>query len=164
MKKILFSCLALICVFSARAQRPIPPAYYVDSQNISMKKVYVNPDNISQINVVKGKLGDLTNSGAIFITLKQSYSSFLSISDIIRRKDPGFSETKVLYIVNDSVIKDTSGIRIDPSFVLSVHAVRVTDPSFLCNGQSKMGIVVIDTRPNGAAPPKDPEGTIRIRG
>lgn len=164
MKKILLSSLTLICVLSAVAQNPVPPAYKIDSQDVNFKKVYLNPDNISYVNVVKGKLGDVTNSGTIFITLKQSYTSFLTLTDIVRKKDPGFSETKVLYIVNGQVIKDTAGIRIDPSFVLNVHAVSVTDPSYLCNGQPGMGIVVIDTRPNGAAPAKEPEGTIRIRG
>jgi hypothetical protein len=161
MKKITLSCLVTFFALVTQAQNPVPPTYKIDSQNINIKKVYVNPDNISQISVEKGKLSDLSNSGTIYLTLKQSYSSFLTIGDIVRRKDPGFSETKVLYIVNDQIIKDTTGIRIDPTFILNVHAVSVTNISGLCNGQPKMGIVVIDTRPNGATPPKD---SIRIRG
>jgi len=163
MKKVLFGCLlSLLALSAVRAQNKavtLPAAYYVDSQQIDFQKVYVNPQNISNINVQNGLSADKKTNGQVYISLKTPYTSFLTLADITR-KQGDIKEKKILYIIDNNVVTDTAGVRIDPSFELVVHAVNTDSIAYLGGGQEKMGVVVIETK----KPDEPGKPVIHLRG
>ena len=160
MKKITFICVMALCALIAQAQTSLPPAYYADSQHVDMGKVYVNLNNIANINVVNGLDSITKTNGKVYLLFKQHYTSFLTLSDVLRSHQPDFSEQKIIYIIDNKVITDTAGIRIDPTLLLDVHAVSMSDVFYLGGGTAKMGLVSIETKPRQ----KDGKQQIMIRG
>jgi len=164
MKKIILGCIVIFYTLPTQAQSSFPPAYYIDSQRVvDLGKIYFSVDSIAYLNVVNGADTANGTNGRIYFTFKQPYASFLTLADVTR-KQKDFSEKKVLYIIDGMVIKDTTGIRIDPSFVLEVHAVSMADLPYLSDGKTNMGVVVIETKRKEPVPPKDAKGTIILRG
>jgi len=161
MKRMLTACLmVLLATFGATAQ--IPPSFYLDSQPVNISTIYLNPDNIQSINVQKAALGDLTTSGKIYLTLKQPFTTFLTLPAITSRQT--LLPTKnIVYVIDDNLIKDTSGIRIDPSLVLSVDTYDMSDVHYIGNAGTKMGIIIIRTK-NKQSHEEQDKGTIRLRG
>jgi hypothetical protein len=75
MKKIISGCLLVLFVVSASrvaAQtRGLPPVYYIDSQRVDLSKIYLDVDNIEQINVVNELDTVRKTYGGIYLTLKR---------------------------------------------------------------------------------------------
>jgi len=163
MKKIFFGCLAGLLAFSvANAQRePVPPAFYVDSQQVNFNNIYLDLNNISDINIQKGESADGKTNGRIYITLKVPFASFLTLEALSLRQEE-FKDRKVLYMIDDSVVKDTSGVRIDPSYIASVRAVDVASIPYAGGSGEKLGILIIKTRKPEPVKSEGPQ--IRIRG
>jgi len=163
MKKNLFGCLAGLLVFSAaNAQyEPVPPAYYVDSQQVNFNNIYMDVNNISNINVQKGESADRKTNGRIYITLKVPFASFLPLEALSHRQEE-LKDRKVLYMIDDSVVKDTSGIRIDPSYIAGVRAVNVASIPYVGGSEEKLGILFIKTKKPEPVKSEGPQ--IRIRG
>jgi hypothetical protein len=162
MKKIFIVCvvvLSVVLALPAAAQLPAnSPAFYIDSQLVNFASVYLDPDNIDHISVVKGTDYVLHSNGRLYLTLKQPFTSFLTLADIVRRQTD-ISEKKILFIINDKVIRDTTGVRIDPGLIGEVHGVSTAEIPYV---GEKMGVIVIRTRSHAEAQ-KEKE-TIRIRG
>jgi len=163
MKKILFGCLAGLLAFSvANAQYvPLPAAFYVDSQQVNFNNIYLDVQNISDINVQKGESADGKTNGRIYITLKVPFTSFLTLEALSHRQEE-LKDRKVLYMIDDSVLRDTSGVRIDPSYIAGVRAVNVASIPYAGGSEEKLGILIIKTKK--PAPVKTEGPQIWLRG
>lgn len=149
MKKIFLLCLAIVCAVFSQAQNALAPTYYVDSQVVNLKKVYFNPDNISSISIFKDSTIGPRSNGSVYISLKQHMNEFVSLHEAVRNYLSGLLERKLLFIIDGQVIKDTTGIRIDPSFSVSMHAVAVNELPFHCEDPALTDIVIIEMGPRG---------------
>ena len=149
MKKITLVCLTFVCAFFSQAQNALAPTYYVDSQIVNLKKIYFNPDNISSISIFKDSTIGARSSGSVYISLKKHMNEFVSLHDAVSNYLSGVLDKKLLFIIDGQVIKDTSGIRIDPSFSVSMHAVAVNELPFRCEDPALTNIVIIEMGPRG---------------
>ena len=170
MKKILFGCLAGLLVCSAaNAQQanvqnkpaPLPPAWYVDLQRVNFQNIYMDVNNISNIDVQKGICPDKGTNGCIFVTLKVPLTSFLTL-EAISRQQADLKNRKVLYMIDDNVVMDTSGVRIEPSYIAGVRTVNVASIPYAGGSGENLAILIIKTKK--PAPVKSEGQQIMIRG
>ena len=151
----------MVSLASLRTFAQIPPTFYIDSQYVNSTNIYVNPDNRQNITVQKAPVGDLTISGRIYITLKQPFTSFLTLSTITSRQTL-LPTRNIVYIIDDKLIKDTSGIRIDPSLVLDINSYDMSDMHYIGSSGTKMGMIIIRTKNKKQA--EEEKGAFHIRG
>ena len=163
MKKIFTVCVALLLASSgSHIFAQIFPTFYLDSQSVNFTNIYLNPDNIQRVTVWKAPLGDPLTSGKVYLTLKQPFTSFLTLS-AITSKQTLLPTKNIVYVIDDKLIKDTSGIRIDPSLVLSVDTYNMSDVHYIGDAGTKMGMIIIRTnnkQPHG----EQDKNSIRLRG
>jgi hypothetical protein len=169
MRKTLISCfLGLLLSSRLHAQSipaahpaPLPPAYYIDSQRVTdLNKVYVDVQDIANISVVNGADPATMTNGKVYITLKTPFNSFLRLSDI-NRSQQRLKKKKVLYIIDNKVITDTTGIRIDPSYIVRTQTIRADSILYANMGGKNMKILMIETK---CKRPDLKPGTIMLRG
>jgi len=170
MKNTLINCfLGLLLSSGLYAQTtppvqpaPLPPAYYVDSQRVTdFSKVYLDIQNIANISVVNGLDSATMTNGKIYITLKMPFITFLRLSDL-NRSQQGLKKKKVLYIIDNKVITDTTGIRIDPSNIVKTQIISADSILYASLGGKNVKILMIETK---FKRPQDREpGTIMLRG
>jgi hypothetical protein len=163
MKKLILICLTAFYGLFSQAQNALEPSCYLDSQSVNLKKVYVNPGNISSIRVVKDSIG-VGSNGSVYIFLKQHWNEFLSLSDVIRINLPGLANKKLLFVIDGNVIKDTAGARIDPSFTTNIYALSINDLPFHCDANAYTDIVIIDMAPRKPINFQEAKPMLRIRG
>ncbi len=147
MKKTALLFLGIVGVLFSQAQNALAPTCYVDSQIVNLKKVYFNPDNISSIRIFKDSTIGPRSNGSVYISLKKPMNEFVSLHEAVRNHLSGLLERKLLFIIDGQVIKDTAGIRIDPSFSVSMHAVAVNELPFRCEDPALTNIVIIEMGP-----------------
>lgn len=165
MKKTALLFLGIVGVLFSQAQNALAPTYYVDSQIVNLKKIYFNPDNISSINIFKDTTIGPRSNGSVYISLKKHMNEFVSLHDAVRNYLSGLLDKKLLFIIDGQVIKDTAGIRIDPSFSVSMHAVGVNELPFRCEDPDLTNIVIIEMGPRGPISlPLPARPALRIRG
>jgi hypothetical protein len=138
---------------------------YIDSVRINFGLDYLDPQNITKIDVVKDKEPVGNNNGRIYITWKTPHPVFLSLADIAGMQSiKGVPVTKganILYIVDDSVINDPGTIRIDPTYVTQVRVIDIADIPYLRKDAPFTAILQIRTK---RLFPPPPPGQIIIRG
>ena len=110
--------------------------FYIDSQKVDLKLFFFDVDNIKNISLLSNKM---------YITWKTPHPVFLTLKDIASRQT-GHTRSNILYIIDDSVIKDTTNIRIDPSYILRVKYDCTTDKNYLSQDYRQMGIILIETK------------------
>ena len=159
MKKIFTVCLITLLALS-RTTAQIPPTYYIDSQAVNFTKVYLDVNNIKSLSVVKDAIS-VTTSGSIYITMKQPFVSFLTLANLTSNQQLSPSE-HILYIIDDKLLKDTTGVRIDPTFLSQVSVFNMSDVNYIGDGSKDMKMLIVRTKTTPA--PADGKGTIRIRG
>lgn len=80
-----------------------------------------------------------------FVSLKYPHPVFLTLADI-SGGIPKLDGYDILYIIDDSLIEDTTGIRIDPSYLIQTHAFVSTRLQEKSNNICTLGIVIIRTK------------------
>ena len=140
--------LLLACLFGVHgytsgqsASRPKKTAadsmtYYIDSQKVDFQMIYLDGDNIKDISLLSNRM---------YITWKTPHPVFLTLKDIASRQT-GYTGSNILYIIDDSVIKDTTNVRIDPSYILRVKYDSTSDKKYLSPDYRQMGILLIETK------------------
>lgn len=79
------------------------PVYYLNSEEIDMENVRINPSSIDEVTVDKE-----TGRGAVYITTKQE-PVFLTLDDILKNKGVIVDAAEQLvYIVDDKLVTDKS--------------------------------------------------------
>ena len=143
MKTILLGCLLGLCGYAngQPASRPQKTAadsmtFYIDSQKVDLKLFFFDVDNIKDISLLSNKM---------YITWKTPHPVFLTLKDIASRQT-GYTRSNILYIIDDSVINDTTNIRIDPSYILRVKYDSTADKNYLSPSYRQMGLILIETK------------------
>jgi hypothetical protein len=121
-----------------------PPAIFIDSQRVDYKIDYLDPQNIRDIKVYNGLDSLRHTNGSIYITRKNPHPRLLSLDDIARTQ-PISSGDRILYIIDDSLITDTSRIRIESSIVLRIHPASLKDVTYLKDFDAKVALLFIET-------------------
>ena len=162
MKHLLSIGLIILSLNAVSQVQPVTntkqPVFFIDSVQVSQLGLnLVNPINIESITILKKD--KQMDGGAIYITLKRSAKMF-TIKDILKANDiapAGIS----LFILNNEIIKDTSGFKIDSSILLKVETVKSSEIKYLPPNISGFTILELFTQPGEGTNKKN---TINIRG
>lgn len=105
-----------------------PPLVYVNSSFTYRSLPYIDPNDISTINISKGKDPVSKTDGIINISLKKADPHFITIGELTQKCVPGFDPKKqpVVYIIDDKFIDDASDAAFESSYIKSVE---ITDHS-----------------------------------
>jgi hypothetical protein len=140
-----FGSFAFVCNRSfAQIKSKYPAAIFIDSQRVDYKIDYLDPQNISDIGVYNGLDSPGHRNGSIYITRKNPHPLLLSLDDIARNQhiSPG---NRILYIINDSLITDTSRIRIESSIILRIQPASLKDVTYLKDFDPRVALLFIET-------------------
>ena len=135
------------------------PLWYLDSVNVGAAQMrYINPDNIEKLDVTS--YHDPVNriKGKIYIKTKDSKRlNFLTISDIVKTSVAD-SKTAMMFMVDNEFLTDTTGIKIDSSYILRTEILKGSEIDYLKDTVPNLIILKIFTRT------KQNVNSIRIRG
>lgn len=154
MKKVLLTLLVLI-PFAGFAQLRHDDTnsvrLYLDSVLTSQDQLsYINPKNLQSVEVIK-------EQGAVYIRLKDGVT-FLSPDEILDQYLGIKNDAAVLFIIGEKVLLDTSGVRIDSSFIKAVEQTSLAKATYLDEDFQEMKVVTIRLSPEGD------KQELRIRG
>jgi hypothetical protein len=113
-----------------------PMIVYIDSQKVDFPITYLDPNNVKDAHYSGNK---------VYLTWKTPHPVFLTLKDIASRQT-GYTRSDILYIIDDSVMRDTTNVRIDPSHILRVRYDSTTDKKYLSPNYRQMGIILIETK------------------
>jgi hypothetical protein len=131
----------------------LTPTYYLNTEQIDMDNVYINPSNIDSVRVDKK-----TKGGEIHITTKQPLT-FLILDMILKTHGDNISSaSQVVYIINDKVVMDKSKVKVDDSFFIQLEIKRLDNVNYINKGYKNL--ILADIR----LLDEKPEPIIRIRG
>jgi len=131
----------------------LTPTYYLNTEQIDMGNVYINPSNIDSVRVNKK-----TKGGEIYITTKQSLT-FLTLDMILKTHGDNInSASQVVYIIDDKMVTDKSKVKIDDSFFIKLEIKRLDKVSYI--NEEYKNLILADIQ----LLDEKPEPTIRIRG
>jgi hypothetical protein len=122
-----------------------PPAIFIDSQLVNLSLIYLDMGSVDHINIIDGLDTTSKTNGKIFVSLKYPHPVFLTLADI-SDVIPKLNGYDIMYIIDDSLIDDTTGIKIDPSYVIQTHAFISTRRQEKSNTLCALGIVIIQTK------------------
>jgi hypothetical protein len=162
-KCLLFLSFSIFLTLKGRAQvsSNLRPAFFIDSMRVDFEKTYIEPDNIKDINVVKGYDSVFQADGKVYITLKSPKPILLTLTDVIAKKTSLKSPSRILFIIDGKVQTDTAGVRIESSIVRTVQVTNETDINYLRGNVRPMSILSIET--SLPKPPAPDSAIIRIR-
>lgn len=130
MKYTLFLLLCSFCGYGQQKPSFGPlPVYYIDSVKMTNLPVF-DPARIASIDVIK--VGDDTAKryNDIYITLKEPHDfRFLTLEQIARKKVP--AGTPCLFMIDNEIVKDVTGITIDSSYILKYELLNTQDFTYL---------------------------------
>ena len=143
MKIILLGCLLGLCGYAngqlmliTQKSAADSMTVYIDSQKVDFPITYLDPNNIK----------DASYSGnKVYLTWITPHPVFLTLGDISSKRTR-YPRSTILYIIDDSLIKDTANVRIDPSYILRVKYDSTADKKYLSPDYRQMGILLIETK------------------
>lgn len=159
MKKIIPALFAAACLFPLAGftqahDEAGKPLYYVDSVLVSADQMgYINPRNISSVDIVKD------GNGAVYIELKGG-TTFLTPEEVVGKylgREPA-TASSLLYVIGGKVILDPSQVKIDESYIKEVTQSSLIEAVYLDPSLQKMQVISIQLSPDGD------EKELRIRG
>ena len=149
--------IILFTPFIGFAQNLKQPIYYLNNESFSMDSLFLDPNSIQSISVIKDKPG-----GEIYITTKSQPWIYYRLDDLLMTT-PQFSQIVdksiiPIFIINGKVINKKSDTKIDKTYFAKVSIGRLSNVSGL-SGKSKKIVIVNIELTN-----KDPRLDIRLRG
>jgi hypothetical protein len=170
---ILIAILLLVCCGSASAQQgpPVfsnqlpptvtkqnPPDWFIDSVKIDFSLDWINPQHIASIYVQKEIKGH--PNGVIYLEWKTPHPEFRSLGDISATQP--LTKALILYIIDDSLIRDTANVRIEAANIFQVHTVSSAQIGYFPAGARPVSIVLVETFASFHKQEPQP-GTIHLR-
>lgn len=156
----------MFIAFAGKAQtintsKASEPAYIIDSVRLidgGVYSNYIDPNQIATINVVRD--ASLYPNGALFISLKDhsiltrlQQDKWLSLSDIASKSIADTGKAKpVLYILNDKLLTDTTGIKIPSICIAGVSLIRASETAYFKTALPDALILMISTKKVDEAP------------
>jgi len=104
-----------------------PGTYYLDSVEIDPTKVYLDPENIKDIKVLKGEDSKLFSGSQGVIVITRKTNRKLSTLGDIARKFPADSLKQFKFIIDDKIVTDTSKVRLEATVIKQIKVLRNTD-------------------------------------
>ena len=104
------------------------PIVFIDGEEVILEKTIIDPNHIDSINVVKRKFGEVfgNSSGYIYIYTKKQ-AKLVSLS-LLLEMSPVKDSMPVRFIIDDKLIEDTTGYRIEPWSIASVEYMKKGTP------------------------------------
>ncbi len=140
MKKLflILLCLISLTVYSQQKDNPI---IYLNDTEIDLDKVFVNPKSIDSVRVDKK-----TKTGEVYIFTKKSIE-FINLDTLLTRQtNLDKEQNKILYIIENKVIKSESQVLIDNSFFIYVKTSFLNDVDYLDENYKNLVIVDISLK------------------
>ena len=149
MRQIIFTFLILLVVILTQGQTKIDldkfykidsdrykNEYFLDSIRIDINKIWLDPDNIKEIYVVKKGDSNIygQNSGLIYIISKDKKRIWTSLSEIDRQfTDTLKFKTKPskLFLIDNKVIEDTSNVRLEITNITKIDILKDSETGVL---------------------------------
>lgn len=145
--RILLSLIILAWAVAAQSQNKAPvnsnPEYYVDSLSVASIRLF-DPQKIEKVNVVKEK-DAMAPNGKVFITIKKSATlKWISIKDIVSKYK--LSDTAAcIFMLNDNIITDTAGFRIDEDYIAGIDIMKASAIENLPNNIPNLALLKLFT-------------------
>jgi hypothetical protein len=136
MKKIF---LVLFCLINLTgySQQKDNPIIYLNDTEIDLDKVFVNPKSIDSVNVDKN-----TKNGEVYIFTKNSIE-FINLDTVLtRHTNLNKEQNKILYIIENKIIKTDSQVLIDNSFFIYVKTNFLNDVDYL--DENFKNLIIVD--------------------
>lgn len=139
MKNFFFILLFFSC-FPIFSQGKPDPVYYLNSNIIDIKKVYLNPRRIDSIWIDKNIPG-----GKIFLFTKQRKFTYLNLNDILKKYAKlDMQKNSMLFKINGSLIEDVSDIKIDDTYFIYVKTDSLSKVKYVGKKFRALILVSID--------------------
>ena len=131
---ILFSLLYL----TSYGQNENNPHIYLNSEEIDLEYVFINPMNIDSMRVEK-----VSAVGKIYIKTKKNIN-FIILDDILKKYTQlDKNDQNVLFIIQNEIVTNKSKIRIDNSFFINVNTKSLSGVNYLEEVSKQLFIVEI---------------------
>lgn len=130
MKYTLFLLLCSLCSYGQQKTSFGPlPVYYIDSVKMTNLPVF-DPARIASIGVIKVGNDTAKRYNDVYITLKEPHDfQFLTLEQIARKRVP--AGTLCLFMIDNEIIKDVTGVTIDSSYILKYELMNTKDFTYL---------------------------------
>jgi hypothetical protein len=147
--------VALVCGgLTGYGQEKKTPDYYLNSVKMTMTNVFMNTNNIDSIKVLHK-----TSNGEVYITTKSRFKGFISLDEVLKgRTDARCNSGEVILRINGEAIDDTTDVRIDATYFISVKTKRLSDVKYLDPKYHRLVVVDISLKSEEEKP------SVKIRG
>ncbi|HEY8935559.1 MAG TPA: hypothetical protein VIM65_10085 [Cyclobacteriaceae bacterium] len=151
--KILVVLILTLVTPDIFGQHQFSPLYYLNSEEIDIENIFINPSSIDEVTVDKK-----TERGSIYIKTKHQLI-FLSLDDVLRTNSAIIdSAGQVVYTVNDKLIVDKSKVKVDASYFTVVDIKRLDKLNYIDERHRSLILVEIQLMN------EQPKPELRIRG
>jgi hypothetical protein len=131
--------LVLFCLFAltGNSQERINTHFYLNDTEIDIDNVFINPMSIDSLFVDKK-----TNDGEVYIIANEPIE-FITLDTVLtRHTNLDKKQNKILYIVENKVIKSESKVLIDSSFFIYVKTNYLNEVDYL--NENLKSLVIVD--------------------
>lgn len=136
MKKTLLILFCLISLISYSQER-INSHFYLNDTEIDIDNVFINPMNIDSLFVDRK-----TNDGEVYIIANEPIE-FITLDTVLaRHTDLNYKQNKILFIVENKVVKSESKVLIDNSFFIYVKTNFLNDIDYL--DENFKSLIIVD--------------------
>lgn len=140
MKKLFLILFCLISLTS-NSQERINSHFYLNDTEIDIDNVFINPMNIDSLFVDRK-----TNDGEVYIIANEPIE-FITLDTILaRHTNLDTEQNKILYIIENKVIKSESKVLIDNSFFIYVKTNFLNDADYLDDNFKSLVIVDVSLK------------------
>jgi len=130
----------LILSIAAMGNPTTPVTYYLNQKPVDLSKVFIEVGSVDSISV--NKSGGV---GVVNIVTRNKEFHFYRLSDILE-KHPIIKESgsKLVFRINDRLIPDTAGVKIDKAHEMDVTSEKLNVVEYLPDSFRRITIVNID--------------------
>ncbi len=154
MRKLIIPLFAIILGLNCYGQKISEPSYYLNSKQIDLKKVYLNPMRLDSMDIQKK-----TQFGEVYMFTKNRQFSFCRLTHVLKNYTNinGFNDS-VVFKINGKLIEDTTSIIIDDTYFIYETTDRLNNVKYISKQFRNLTIVNVDLET------KKREPVIYIRG
>ncbi|SIR50519.1 hypothetical protein SAMN05421545_3961 [Pontibacter lucknowensis] len=122
-----------------------PGSYYLDSVEIDLKKVYLDPENILEVKSVKGTDSYLfSGSRSATLYTRKVKDPLISLADIKIENYPADSK-RIRFLIDGKLIEDTTGIKLETTTIKRIEVLRHSK-SKAAHGYENLTQILISTK------------------
>jgi len=140
MRKLIIPLFTIIFGLNCYGQKISEPLYYLNSKQIDLKKVYLNPMRLDSIDIQKK-----TQNGEVYMFTKNRQFSFCRLTDVLKNYTNlnGFNDS-IIFKINGNLINDTTSIIIDDTYFVYVTVDKLFSVKYISKQFCNLMIVNVD--------------------